>query len=217
MIAVQPSPRWERTTLTAALILVWALVVVTPLSLMMLSHMVPLRAPAPPKSTAEFQSATLAALASSRTNRQPGNGWKMVHVLVSGCPCSSFTAQSLAARKPSTECQEIVLILGFVPDWESALVQSGFEVQHKDGEQLARETGIEGGPWLLLISPEGKIAYSGGYAAQRPRPGIILEDLNLMHAAVSGAIPTIYPAYGCASTPLLQGRLDPLGVCQSVK
>jgi hypothetical protein len=216
MIAAQ-GQRWEKTALAAALVLVWALVALMPLSLMMVSHMVPLPAPERPDSTANLQSATFSALAATNQQASPGHGWKMIHVLVAGCPCSSFTAQSLAARKPSTECQETVFILGDRPDWQQTLLQSGFDVQPKDVDQLVKDTGIQGGPWLLLISPEGKIVYSGGYAAQRPRPGIILQDMNILHAALAGQRPPPYPAFGCAATPLLQGQLDPLGVCQNIK
>ena len=202
---------------STAVVFTWALAVIVPLSLLMVSHAVPLPAPSRPQSSVDLQSTTLATLDSARAGRKVGNGWKVVHILVAGCPCSSFTASSLATRKPSPECLETVIVVGGNSDWEQSLIQSGFEVQHKDSEQLAKDTGIEGGPWLLLISPESKIVYSGGYATQRPRPGIILEDLNILHAAFSGGTLPNYPAYGCASTPLLQGQLDPLGVCMTIK
>lgn len=207
----------QRKTLTSAFVGIWALFIVVFMSLLMGGHTVPLPAAGNQPTLVNFKSATFsdqnAALAPAATNA----GWKIIHVLVAGCSCSSYTAASLAARKPIVAEPEFVFVLGGAAPWEFSLRQSGFIVEEKDAEQLAKDTGIQGGPWLLLISPAGKIVYSGGYAAERPRPGVALNDLAVITAAFHGEPMPAYPAYGCAATRVLQGQLDPLGICRIIK
>ena len=141
----------------------------------------------------------------------------MIHVLVAECPCSAYTAQALIRRGPLADCRETVWVVGGQSPWESELTRAGFKLQEKAAEQLAKDTGIAGGPWLLILSPAGEIVYSGGYADQRPRPGIQLQDVALLAAVRRAEKVSDLPAYGCAATAYLKGQLDPVGVCRSIQ
>jgi hypothetical protein len=216
MRATQTTSR-GRGPMVVGLILAWAVVMVAFMSWMMASHMVPLPEPAAGGGTVTLSSQAAVALSPTNTHSPVTGEWRMIHILVAGCPCSRYTAQCLCARKPAPDCQETVFILGGSADWEADLAPAGFTIRHKDGDELVRETGIAGGPWLLIISPAGQIVYSGGYAAQRPRPGVALNDLALFQRLRAHEAAKAYPAFGCAATPLVQGIFDSVAVCQSIK
>jgi len=103
-------------------------------------------------------------------------------------------------------------LIGGTAVWEAQLKKSGFEVQHHDAEQVSAQLGVQGGPWLRLISPAGVVAYSGGYAPQRPRSSTDVCDLTLWQAVSHGQTVKPYPAFGCAASRWLQQTIDPLGI-----
>lgn len=202
-----------KAPIVMGIILAWAVAMVTFMAWLMAGRLVPLPEPAAAVSGDQAS----AVLNMATTNLPAAGRWRMVHILVAGCPCSSYTAQYLSTRKPVPDCQETVLVLGGSTDWEPSLTQAGFDVRDQDGEKLQRETGIAGGPWLLIISPGGKIAYSGGYATQRPRPGVTLHDLELFQSARAHETVAAYPAFGCSAAPLAPGGFDPVAVCRNLQ
>ncbi len=182
-------------------LMVWFVAVSVPLTFMMAGHTLPL--PTLPGS----QSA-------SSSNSTPANGrWQAVHILVAGCPCSGSVVKYLIERGARKELNEQVwLVGGTAAEWESGLVKSGFLVEHHDAEQVALQLGIQGGPWLRLISPTGAVAYSGGYSPQRPGRSTDICDLALWHAAARGETVKPYPAFGCAASSWLRRTIDPMGI-----
>jgi hypothetical protein len=182
--------------LSVIVLLIWALAVSVPITYLMAGHSLPL--PVRPVAPA----ATAAA---------PGIGhWQAVHILVADCPCSASVAKYLAGRKAQPGLDEQVWIVGGTADWEKSFLDSGFTILHRDADQVAAQTGVQGGPWLRLLSPAGVVAYSGGYAPQRPGRAADIRDLAVWRAVAGGQIVPPYPAFGCAASSWLRKTIDPL-------
>ncbi len=139
-------------------------------------------------------------------------GWQAVHVLTEGCPCSAAVAEYLVRRGPANGVSETVWIAGAGEDLSSELVSRGFKIQRVTAKELhhAHGASVLGAPWLLLLDPQGNLAYSGGYAEQRPRPGVELEDLAILQQLQSGQCVQTRPAFGCGVDPNLKRAMDPL-------
>jgi hypothetical protein len=183
---------------SVGVLLVWGVAVSVPIALLNAAHLLPL--PVRPI-------ASSSAVATSTNSH-----WQAVHILVADCPCSGFVANYLAARGARRELEEIIWIVGGPAAWEEKLATSGFTVLHRDAEQIAAHLGIQGGPWLRLISPAGVVAYSGGYAPQRPRGSADFCDLTVWQAVARGETIKPYPAFGCAASRWLRQTIDPLGM-----
>ncbi|MDB5325420.1 MAG: hypothetical protein JWM57_989 [Phycisphaerales bacterium] len=90
---------------------------------------------------------------------------------------------------------------GKVPsDLGHDLIAAGFNVAAAVPADVARKLDIEGGPWLVIVDPAGNIAYSGGYAAQRPRAGLALQDVAIVDSLRHHETVKTFPAYGCAAS-----------------
>lgn len=181
-----------------AILVVWALTVSVPITFLMAGHLLPLPTRAVMPST---------VLSGSNEGR-----WQAVHILVAGCPCSEFVAKYLVQRGLRQDLDEQVWVIGGPATWELPLEKAGFSVQHHEAEQVATQLGIQGGPWLRLISPAGVVAYSGGYAPQRPGRSTDICDLAVWKAVSRGQTVKAYPAFGCAASTWLQHTIDPWGL-----
>jgi hypothetical protein len=155
-----------------------------------------------------------AAISTSDTlpTQQVSHTWQLIHVLAAGCRCSQVVSAHLASRGPLPNASERVWIVGHDRDTEAALTSRGFQVETVDAQDLARRTGIQGAPWLIVVDPAGRDAYCGGYAdhplraPDDPRESEVLRRLRL------GESVTAYPAFGCATAAGLQHAIDPLGL-----
>ncbi len=102
---------------------------------------------------------------------------------------------------------------GIRPALAASLRKAGFNVELTDAEILAKTQGIQGAPWLVLYFPEGRIGYSGGYAAARPgTPGTSNRAETLMAAVAQGETVKSLPSFGCATSQALRAQLDPVGL-----
>ena len=132
-------------------------------------------------------------------------GWRAVHVMVEGCPCSATVAQHLVNRKPVSGWREFVYSLegNVEPAWVAELRGAGYRVERMDAATLKSKTGASGGPWLLAATPEGKIVYSGGYAERRPSSGTMAQliDGQILRDLSQGKNVAALPAYGCSVPP----------------
>jgi hypothetical protein len=154
----------------------------------------------------------ISSLQSTNMFMLANGSWQAVHILKADCPCSESVSKYLLKRGPQKDLNEQIWMMGENATWETSLKQSGFVVQHHDAEQVAAQLGVQGGPWLLIISPKGEVAYSGGYAPQRPGPSTVICDLALWQAVSHGHTVQAYPAYGCAASCWLRKTIDPLGM-----
>lgn len=168
----------------------WAGLVSVPLAMLMAQHLTPLPAP--------------------EAGAWPASGrWHVVHILAGDCPCSADVAAGLAGRHPQAGLQEEIWLIGNAP-WGQELARAGFAVQPVSVEELQHRRGPEGAPWLLVIDPAGRIAYSGGHTGRPAGHHAPLRDVEICGAVQLGRTIEALPAYGCAVSAELRTRLDPL-------
>lgn len=157
------------------------------------------------------------AMAAANAHGQAGQKWRLVHVLAVDCPCSKAVANALSDRRANPALLERIVLLKTTDDADprplsDTLSAAGFTVEARlSGQPIEGQT-IDGGPWLLIVGPDGQVAYSGGYAASRPKVGVPLQDLQLLERLKAGQPVEILPAFGCATDRKLQRQLDPLGL-----
>lgn len=129
--------------------------------------------------------------------------WQLTHVLVEGCPCSRSIAEHLLSRGRSTDAEEHVVIAaaGHQQPWVDALRNAGYVVERKSDSDVAAETGVTGGPWLLIFDSQGRSRYAGGYLdgrpgarGQRQSPA----DLDILSQLRSGKTVEPLRALGCS-------------------
>lgn len=147
--------------------------------------------------------------ASALASLQPSAiGWRTFHVLYSGCRCSRQISTHLIERRPVSNRQELVLVVGEDTELIRDLTAGGFAVRSLGEQEAAERYGLNAAPWLVILSPEGKVAYSGGYS-DRPVSGSIQEE-QIWQRLTRGERVDPLPAYGCALSTKLRRRLNPL-------
>lgn len=139
----------------------------------------------------------------------PGH-WREVHFLSPSCACSERVLQRLAARGPHPAVDEqIVMVDGPEPPDSDAphnlqLVQDrGFSVSHINSETISAKIGLVGVPLLVIVSPNSKILYRGGYGELGD------QDTSILSALRSGQEPHAMPLMGCAVSQRLRAQVDP--------
>jgi len=181
---------------------VWAVGASGLVAYLMALHAVPL----PPAAGAPVHP-TLAVMQTGR------KVWRAIHVLAEGCPCSAAVADDLVSRGPAGELDETVYVAGGDGnDLERRLTGRGFRVRRVTSDLLLSGFAIRGAPWLVVVDPDGRVAYSGGYAAERPGAGVELQDLSIIRQLRAGQRVAPLPAFGCAIDPALRRAMDPLGL-----
>jgi len=145
-----------------------------------------------------------AALASSNT-------WRALHAIGSDCGCSSAVADALISRGPRSGWDEKIAVIGAQPALARQFRAAGFTVEELSPAQFSAATGLPGAPWLAVHAPDGRTAYSGGYAPSRHGlPATALLDAAIMDRVRRGETVTPYPAFGCVTSAALRSSLDPL-------
>jgi hypothetical protein len=184
-----PADRGRRVAV--AIFTVWAIATAVPLGVLMATHLAGI------------------APADARGSRWPvsGPGWHVVHVSASGCPCSSAVLAHLAERGPLTGVREYVWVTGERRTPLPAL--KGFEVSAHDGETLAAR-GVTAAPWLVVVAPDGSVAYSGGY--RRRSSSREWDDVAIVGEAQRGRDVAVRPVFGCATGASIARAQDPVGV-----
>jgi len=129
--------------------------------------------------------------------------WRVRHVLVAGCECSSVVAHALVARAPWAGVDERVILAGPDAAIESTFRGTGWTVEVVAPDQVRDTYHVPGGPWLLIADPAGHERYAGGYAASRPVHVWEVDDRRLIEAALRGAAVASQPAFGCMASASL--------------
>ena len=143
--------------------------------------------------------------------RQLGAKWLAVHVLYASCRCSLRIRDELAARGPTPGVREVVLLVGGDSDWKQPLVDAGYTLQPATADQLRDVWHIEAAPMLLVLGPDSRIGYRGGYT-EHQQGGTDPQDARIIAAAMAADPPPAVPLFGCAVSKRLQRMLDPLGL-----
>ncbi len=177
---------------------IWAVLISLPLAYLTANHLVPIPAAQKPESPP--------------VSAQTGQGWKAIHLLAADCGCSLSVARHLQSRGPLPGLTETIVIIGDAPEVHHAFRHTHFAVETHDASRVEKDYGVIGGPWMLLFRPDGRLAYSGGYAPVRARDGIAFQDIAIWTRALSGETIPPLPAFGCATGEQLRKTLDPLNL-----
>ena len=140
------------------------------------------------------------------------SGWGVVHVLSGSCACSQRVMRHLLTRKRMDGvAEQVVLVDGGEAYLAGSsllaeqLAVAGFAVSRRRAADVTRQYGVRGVPLLLVISPERKLAYAGGYGERGDGDTRIVERLRAGTTAVT------LPILGCAAGRALQAASDPFG------
>jgi hypothetical protein len=136
--------------------------------------------------------------------------WTLVHVLYGRCQCSRLILEAITEGPRPPDVTEVVLAVDPGADWASRLGKRGATLTTTDQLGLERDYGIQGAPLLVVLDPDGAVAYSGGYTRRKQGPAI--EDLAIVASLRAHAQPATLPIYGCATANELARGIDPLGI-----
>ena len=137
----------------------------------------------------------------------------LLHALATQCPCSMRVLDYLAARGAHAGVDERVLLVDGDEAVSGRLRARGFTVEPVDAAALAQRYRIEAAPLLVILRPNGSVAYRGAHS---PRPQMAPVDLALLDEVRRGGEPSSLALLGCAVSRALQDRLDPLGIKYSL-
>jgi hypothetical protein len=139
----------------------------------------------------------------------PSGRHLLVHALSLHCPCSRRILDYLIARGSRRDADERVLLVDGDDATATRLRARGFAVEQDDAQTLSQRHDIEAVPLLVIVRPDGTVAYRGGHT---PRPQMAPVDLTLLDEVRHGAVPRPLAVFGCAVARDLQRRLDPMGL-----
>ena len=144
---------------------------------------------------------------------EPSTRWKLHHFIGGDCKCSEFIVDYLIKRKNQLDLDEEIIIFDDVKNFESRLVNAGFNAKGIAYKDYPKENRPIGFPILLITSPAGETVYEGGYSDKMIGPYTVFNDLNLVkqHRENKREVASL-PAYGCYSAQKYRKKLDPLGL-----
>jgi hypothetical protein len=144
--------------------------------------------------------------------RNPGDraSWLAAHVLYAGCRCSARVVDHLAQSSRIASVHEVVLWVGHDSQLETRLTTAGFRLLPIEPEALHQRFGVEAAPLLVVLDPNDRARYVGGYTTRKQGPDI--QDRQILAALLGGATPEENPVLGCAVSSRLQTALNPIGV-----
>jgi len=141
------------------------------------------------------------------------HGWRAVHVLSAGCACSQKVMRHLLQRKEFPGVAEQILLIdgqeSYLPGSEqllTQLAQAGFPIAHLQADDLPPDAGLHGVPVLAIASPNGQVAYVGGYGSAGDQDGAILQQVQM------GRAPKPLAILGCALGNRLRRKADPFHI-----
>jgi hypothetical protein len=184
--------RWLRAGVFAA----WFAATSVPIGYLMAGHLAPAAVAEAPQ-------------AGDRWPERARGRWEALHVVARDCPCSGKAVAHLLERGAGTGIHERVWVTGQGAMDVSALAARGYDVDPAPADARAAAAGITAAPWLIVIAPDGRVAYSGGY-----RDGSAArewDDVRMIAAAQRGEAPRARPVFGCALGQLRRHQ-DPLGL-----
>lgn len=136
--------------------------------------------------------------------------WTLVHALYGRCRCSARIIGELTSGPRPPDVAEIVVAVDPGPDWAERLGRRGIRLVTTDAIALKRDFAIEAAPLLVVLAPNGAVAYSGGYTSHQQGPEI--EDVQIVNALRGRTVPVTLPVFGCATARELASAIDPLGI-----
>ncbi|HEY0254405.1 MAG TPA: hypothetical protein VGC41_22915 [Kofleriaceae bacterium] len=143
----------------------------------------------------------------------PSATWRAVHVMYRSCGCSRRTIDHLLGSHRPADIHELVLMVddaGRPDPRDRALVDAGFDVDVITPDALHARFDLEAAPVLVVMSPDGELAYVGGY--NRHKQSAAYEDISIIEELRQHRTATALPVFGCATSARLQRAVDPLGL-----
>ena len=197
MSASEPSAR-KSNWITWLLLAVWATVIVVALALLSLKHLAALPRPS---------NEALLTRALLKYRRERSRKF-IVHVIYSGCSCSSGLLTHLLTRRPFPGEEELILFVGIDRAKERLIANSSFELKIVSASGLVAEFGLEAAPVMFIFDQDGNLRYAGGYY---DHPAAITPlDESIQAKLMAGFPVEPLPVFGCAVSPRLQNQLNPL-------
>ena len=138
---------------------------------------------------------------------------RAIHVMYRSCPCSRRTIAHLLDRRALADVDELVIVVdddGRPGDADPALRAAGFRVLVATPRELHVRFAIEAAPVLVVVRPDGELAYIGGYNRRKQAP--IFEDTAILAELADRSTATARPVFGCPTSARLAEALDPLGL-----
>jgi hypothetical protein len=195
-----------RHWLLAAGLAAWLVVGVTLGAILLLRHMVPL--PTPAHTDTVLRDAIRADL--------PRAAWRAVHVMYRDCACSRRTIEHLLASPRPPQLAELVVMVdddGKPGTDDAKLRAAGFPVQVITPDQLRGRYHLEAAPVLVVMGPDGELAYVGGY--NRHKQSAAYEDVAIIDELRTGSSVSTLPVFGCATSARLANMVDPLHLART--
>ena len=132
-----------------------------------------------------------------------------VHALYSACKCSQGIIAGLIARHADPRFDEVVLLIGELPEQERALADAGYQLRRVSAHALGAEFHIEAAPMLVVTDAGGNVRYAGGYSKFKGAPS---EERRILERMLAGEPPRQLPILGCAVSERLKALIDPWGL-----
>ncbi|MEO8878690.1 MAG: hypothetical protein ABI461_24080 [Polyangiaceae bacterium] len=151
------------------------------------------------------QSALLAPAMTALRSPQEQGQWLAVHVLYSDCRCSQRVAEHLADSARPPGWSEVILWVG--DDAPDPKLAKKFDLRRVTAGELSAY-GVEAAPSLIVLDPEGKLRYAGGYTDRKQGP--VIEDRRILDAARTSSYVEPLPLFGCAVSSRLKSELSTL-------
>ena len=136
--------------------------------------------------------------------------WLAVHVLYAACRCSRDVVDHLLDDARPEGLAERILMVGSTPEIERRLAGSAIEVIRVQPQELAERYAIEAAPLLLVVDPDGRLRYRGGYAERKQASQ--LHDIEIIARLREHGEAASLPLFGCPVSDALRAVLDPLGL-----
>ena len=136
--------------------------------------------------------------------------WTVTHILSGGCGCSRRVMLHLLQRKPTPDVfEQVVLVDGGENDLPgtdkvlSSLRLAGFAIVDASRREVTPSSPLNAVPLLMVTSPQGKVAYVGGYGTAGDK------DDQILHQLRAGLPVAALPVIGCAVGKRARRLADP--------
>jgi hypothetical protein len=177
----------------------WTAIMIVVGSSLMVSHWIPLPRPAVLSPQISF----------ANWHEEASGGWRAYHFLYMECPCSQRVLKHVTERAPHPGINEKLVLIGHAAQLADAACRLGYEVDCVSPTELKVRYGVETAPLLVVIDPEGKTRYSGGYTSRKQV--LDIQDGDIIGRVLAGEDVEPLPLFGCAVSRKLQSMVDPLG------
>lgn len=182
---------------------VWAIVLSTVISSLMVGHWVSL--PHPDLGDETMQRA-MDHLRQSAQHRS----WTVVHFLGADCRCSARVADDLLGRLPTEGVDHHIVLIGEDEDLARRARARAIGLDSLSSDRASAEWNVQAAPLLLIADASGGLRYVGGYTDRKQSLAVQTDDI--LERLQRGDSVDPLPVLGCGTTSTLRETLDPWGL-----